>query len=71
MAELNSNSENPTRFIKVLKNRDGITLAFGAMIGWSWVLMTGFWVSTAGSLGTLIAFAVGGLAISLIGLTYS
>ena len=71
MAELNSNSENPTRFIKVLKNRDVITLAFGAMIGWSWVLMTGFWVSTAGSLGTLIAFAVGGLAISLIGLTYS
>jgi APA family basic amino acid/polyamine antiporter len=59
------------RFRKVLKNRDAITLAFGAMIGWSWVLMTGFWVETAGSVGTLIAFAVGGLAISLIGLTYS
>jgi len=59
------------RFRKVLKNRDAIMLAFGAMIGWSWVLMTGFWVETAGSLGTLIAFAAGGLAISLIGLTYS
>jgi basic amino acid/polyamine antiporter, APA family len=58
-------------FIKVLKNRDVIVLAFGAMIGWSWVLMTGYWVSTAGSLGTLLAFAVAGLAIALIGLTYS
>jgi amino acid transporter len=62
---------HPERFHKVLKNRDALTLAFGAMIGWSWVLMTGVWVETAGSLGTLIAFAVGGLAISLIGLTYS
>jgi len=48
-----------------------VTLAFGAMIGWSWVLMTGFWVQEAGSVGTLIAFAAGGLAIALIGLTYS
>jgi basic amino acid/polyamine antiporter, APA family len=58
-------------FVRVLKNRDVILLAFGAMIGWSWVLMTGFWVTTAGSLGTLLAFAAGGLAITLIGLTYS
>ena len=61
----------PGRFAKVLKRRDVITLSFGAMIGWSWVLMTGFWVQTAGSLGTLIAFLVGGLAIAMIGLTYS
>jgi len=61
----------PDRFVKVLKNREVITLAFGAMIGWSWVLMTGLWIEEAGSLGTLIAFAAGGLAIALIGLTYS
>ncbi|MEQ8858648.1 MAG: APC family permease [Pseudomonadales bacterium] len=60
-----------TKFVRVLKNRDVIVLAFGAMIGWSWVLMSGFWVQTAGSLGTLIAFGAGGLAIALIGLTYS
>lgn len=59
------------RFSRVLKNRDVLTLAFGAMIGWSWVLMTGLWVEKAGSLGTLVAFIGGGLAISLIGLTYS
>jgi amino acid transporter len=59
------------RFVRVLKTRDVIVLAFGAMIGWSWVLMTGFWVETAGSLGTLLAFAAAGGAICLIGLTYS
>ena len=57
--------------MRVLKNRDVIVLAFGAMIGWSWVLVSGYWVQTAGSLGTLAAFAAGGLAIALIGLTYS
>ena len=41
------------------------------MIGWSWVLLTGHWVDNAGSLGTLIAFAAGGVAIAFIGLTYS
>ncbi len=60
-----------TRFAKVLKRREVITLSFGAMIGWSWVLMTGVWLTEAGTVGTLIAFSVGGLAITLIGLTYS
>ena len=60
-----------SQFAKVLKSREVVTLAFGAMIGWSWVLMTGVWLTEAGTLGTLIAFSVGGLAIALIGLTYS
>lgn len=60
-----------TSFDKTLKTRDVIALSFGAMIGWSWVLLTGVWLTEAGTLGVLIAFAVGGLAITLIGLTYS
>ena len=68
MAEL---SEEPATFAKVLKSREVIALGFGAMIGWSWVLMTGVWLTNAGTLGTLIAFAVGGFAVALIGLTYS
>ena len=60
-----------SRFARVLKGRDVMTLAFGAMIGWSWVLMTGYWVTTAGTLGTAAAFLVGGVAIALIGLTYA
>lgn len=58
-------------FARVLKARDVFTLAFGAMIGWSWILLTGFWVETAGSLGTVLAFLAGGSVIALIGLTYA
>lgn len=61
----------PTRFARVLKTRDVLMLSFGAMIGWSWILMTGYWVGNAGSLGTLIAFAAGGLVIGFIALTYA
>ena len=70
---MNSDSQDnhPDGFKRVLKNREVLTLGFGAMIGWSWVLTTGTWVEDAGSLGTLIAFAAGGLVIALIGLTYS
>ena len=59
------------RFARVLRARAVLTLCFGAMIGWSWVLMTGVWVGTAGSVGTLVAFAVGGLAIGFIAFTYA
>ncbi|MCZ0943113.1 MAG: amino acid permease, partial [Gammaproteobacteria bacterium] len=58
------------RFNKVLRRWDVVLLSFGAMIGWSWVLISGYWIESAGSLGTFIAFAAGGLAIILIGLTY-
>ena len=59
------------RFARVLKARAVLTLSFGAMIGWSWVLMTGVWVANAGSVGTLVAFAAGGLAIGFIAFTYA
>ena len=60
-----------TRFIRVLKRREVITLSFGAMIGWSWVLLTGDWLARAGTLGTVLAFTLGGTAVILIGLTYA
>ncbi|MCY3640040.1 MAG: APC family permease, partial [Gammaproteobacteria bacterium] len=63
-------SADPPRFNKVLRRWDVVLLSFGAMIGWSWVLISGYWIESAGSLGTFIAFAAGGLAIILIGLTY-
>ena len=65
------NTPSTSRFAKVLKSREVITLSFGAMIGWSWVLMTGVWLSEAGLMGTMVAFTLGGFAICLIGLTYS
>ncbi len=71
MSEIHNTTPQEPRFAKVLHTREVVALSFGAMIGWSWVLMTGVWLTEAGTLGTLIAFSVGGLAITLIGLTYS
>jgi amino acid transporter len=59
------------RFERVLQARDVVTLAFGAMIGWSWVMLSGRWVAEGGSGGAMLAFVLGGAAILLIGLLYS
>jgi amino acid transporter len=59
------------KFDKVLSQRDILALAFGAMIGWGWVVLAGSWVRTAGSLGAMLAFALGGLMVVFVGLTYA
>lgn len=62
---------NKSSFIRVLGRRDVIALAFGAMIGWSWVVLTGTWITAAGTLGAILAFLFGGGAIAIVGLTYA
>jgi len=57
--------------IRVLKRREVLALAFGAMIGWSWVALAGTWLESAGSLGAISAFLIGGGVIAFIGLTYA
>lgn len=56
---------------KVLRQRHVIALAFGAMIGWSWVLMSGLWIGRAGTLGAVLAFVLAGGAMLLVALTYA
>lgn len=63
----NSNQD----FQKVLRTRDVIMLAFGAMIGWGWVVSSGQWIQAGGVIGTVIGFLIGGLMIYLVGLTYA
>ena len=58
-------------FSKVLARREVITLSFGAMIGWSWVLLTGEWLQRAGTLGAISAMVIGGIAVIFISLTYA
>ena len=60
-----------TSFLRLLGRRDVIALAFGAMIGWSWVVLAGDWIQSAGVLGAVGAFLFGGLIMGLIGLTYA
>ena len=56
---------------KVLSRFDVLFLAIGAMLGWGWVVLSGNWILSAGSMGSLIAFAIGGILVIFVGLTYS
>lgn len=59
------------RFKKVMSATDILVVAFGAMIGWGWVVASGEWIQGAGTIGTVIGFIIGGLMIYFVGLTYA
>ena len=56
---------------KVLNTGDVLVTAFGAMIGWGWVVSSGGWIQASGVLGTMIAFLIGGIMIYFVGLAYA
>ena len=56
---------------RVLDLKDTLALSFGAMVGWSWVILSGLWISNGGSLGASAGFLLAGLPIMLIGLLYA
>ncbi|MBU5616249.1 APC family permease [Psychrobacter sp. TAE2020] len=58
-------------FKKSLGMFDIIALAFGAMVGWGWVVLAGGWIIAAGTWGAMLAFLLGGMAVILIGVTYA
>lgn len=62
---------NEGNFEKVLSRWDVLALSFGAMIGWGWVILAGSWVKSAGSLGAMLAFVLGGIVVVFVGLTYA
>ncbi|MCH3971279.1 MAG: APC family permease [Oscillospiraceae bacterium] len=60
-----------SKFKKVLNEKDILVIAFGAMIGWAWVVSTGDWIKNAGTIGTILAFLLGGIMVYFVGLTYA
>jgi len=56
---------------RVLDVKDTLALSFGAMVGWSWVILSGLWISNGGSLGAMLGFVLAGAPIMLIGLLYA
>jgi len=60
-----------SKFKRVLSRRDVLAMSFGAMIGWSWIVMAGEWIQIAGTIGAMIAFVIGGLMVTFVGLTYA
>lgn len=60
-----------SEFDKVFSMWDILVIAFGAMIGWGWVVSSGDWIQTGGVLGSAIGFAIGGIMVFFVGLTYA
>ncbi len=60
-----------SEFNKVLSAWDILVLAFGAMIGWGWVVSSGDWIESGGVIGAMIGFAIGGVMVYFVGLTYA
>ncbi|WP_165998320.1 APC family permease [Bacillus sp. Cs-700] len=56
---------------KVLSKFDLLFLALGAMLGWGWVVLSGTWLTSAGSYGAVVAFAIGGFLVICVGLNYA
>lgn len=60
-----------SKFDRVLGKKDVFSIAFGAMIGWGWVVLAGSWIQKAGTLGAIISFIMGGILILFVGLAYA
>ena len=54
-----------------IRLRSLFSLAFGTIIGVGWIIVMGAWLSGAGAVGAIVAFAAGGLAMLAIGLCYA
>ncbi|MEG0774882.1 APC family permease [Clostridium sp.] len=56
---------------KVYSKGDVLALAFGAMIGWGWVMLSGYWVEQAGWFGAVLAFLIGAVMCVFVGMCYA
>ena len=64
-------NKKKSEFNKVFSAWDILVIAFGAMIGWGWVVSTGDWINTGGVIGAMLGFVIGGVMIFFVGLTYA
>lgn len=58
-------------FAKVLGRWDVLAIAFGAMIGFGWIVLVGGFLEGAGTAGAVLAFLAGGFIVLLVGFTYA
>lgn len=64
-------NQKTSEFNKVFSAWDILVIAFGAMIGWGWVVSSGGWIEKGGVLGATLGFVIGGIMIFFVGLTYA
>ncbi len=59
------------KFSRVLGTWDVLAIAFGAMIGFGWIVLTGGFLEEAGSGGAALAFVIGGVVMGFVAMTYA
>lgn len=59
------------QLVRVLGRWEVLAVAFGAMIGFGWIVLTGGFLEQAGTAGATLAFVIGGTIIALVALTYA
>ena len=64
-------SDAPVHLRRFLGRGDVLAVAFGAMVGWSWVVLAGEMILQAGAVGSILAFGAGAIMVWLVGLTYA
>ena len=64
-------TEPPVHLRRFLGRGDVLAVAFGAMVGWSWVVLAGEMIVRAGAVGSILAFGAGAVMVWLVGLTYA
>ena len=53
---MSQHKKKRSEFDKVLNSWDILVIAFGAMIGWGWVISTGDWIDRGGVLGACLLY---------------
>ena len=64
-------TDAPVHLRRFLGRGDVLAVAFGAMVGWSWVVLAGEMIVRAGAVGSILAFGAGAVMVWLVGLTYA
>ncbi len=64
-------STEQVKLQKAFSTKDVLALAFGTMIGWGWIMLSGKWAADAGMAGAILAYMIGALLCVFVGLTYA
>ncbi|MGB3827341.1 MAG: APC family permease [Ornithinimicrobium sp.] len=65
------NTKSEAEFTRVLGQWDVLAIAFGAMIGFGWIVLTGGFLEEAGTMGAALAFVLGGIVMGFVAMTYA
>ncbi|MDD4121858.1 MAG: APC family permease [Eubacteriales bacterium] len=66
-----SENQQSQQLKKGFKTIDVLMLAFGTMIGWGWIMLSGKWGVDAGIAGAVVAYLMGAVLCIFVGLAYA